>query len=327
MRDLLAIVIRCLAAAVSALLIACAAPAFAQELYLLNGITRDRAIGGDDSFAWVLDYSERLSEHFSYSLVYVNEGHLVGHHRDGLGAQLWAKTDLLDRRLSVAVGAGPYLYFDTAARPAPVVYADEHGVSMIYSLATTWHLNPRWGIQLRANYIAIPRSIDTTSFLVGIGYKFDARALPGASAPWSAGGRNVNEVTAYLARTYVNNFEAETAAGQALEYRRNLSRNVEWTLSAINEGNPGPLNRRGVMSEIWATRTVFDDRVTFGVGIGPYLSYDRRDNDRARLSGAVSLTASYRFPEHWVARATWHRVATDYHKDTDVFLIGAGYRW
>jgi hypothetical protein len=28
----------------------------------------------------------------------------------------------------------------------------------------------------------------------------------------------------------------------------------------------------------------------------------------------------------WVARATWHRVATDCQKDGDVFLIGAGYR-
>jgi hypothetical protein len=46
---------------------------------------------------------------------------------------------------------------------------------------------------------------------------FDARALPGSSAPWSAGGRNVSEISPYLACTFVNNFEAETAPGQALE--------------------------------------------------------------------------------------------------------------
>jgi hypothetical protein len=41
----------------------------------------------------------------------------------------------------------------------------------------------------------------------------------------------------------------------------------------------------------------------------------------------VSITGSIKIPGNLIARATWHRVATRYDRDTDVFLLGAGLRW
>ena len=67
--------------------------------------------------------------------------------------------------------------------------------------------------------------------------------------------------------------------------------------------------------------------MTLGAGIGPYLGHDEGDNDGSRLSGVVSFTATYRISRDWLARVTWHRVITDYDKDSDVILIGAGYNW
>jgi hypothetical protein len=64
-----------------------------------------------------------------------------------------------------------------------------------------------------------------------------------------------------------------------------------------------------------------------GIGLGPYLAYDSKDNGSTRLSGVVSITGSLKLPGSLIARATWHRVATRYDRDTDVFLLGAGYRW
>ena len=41
----------------------------------------------------------------------------------------------------------------------------------------------------------------------------------------------------------------------------------------------------------------------------------------------VSLSARYRFTPQWHARVTWNRVFADYDRDTDVLLIGAGYKF
>jgi len=303
-------------------------PACGQELSILTGVTKEIPTN-DNSFAWVADYSEPINKIFSYSLVYVNEGHLIDHHRDGMGGQIWAGYSLTPK-WSVKVGWGPYLYFDTAAKPAPVIAGDDHGIGAITSLATTFQYSKHWGLELRANRILTKNSIDTTSIVAGLRYQYDASVLPGSSAGadwWRIDSQTPNEVTVYAGRTYVNNFESETATAYGMEYRRNLSRHLEWTAGALREGNPGPIDRTGVMSEIWGTRTVLNNHAVLGVGIGPYIGYDSRDNDRARLSGVLSITGAVKLPGNLVARATWHRVATSYNRDTDVFLFGVGYRW
>ena len=94
----------------------CARPAAAGELFGFFGGMKDTSTK-DGSYAWSMEYRESLGEHFAASLVYLNEGHPPNHHRDGHGAMLWARTNLLDRRLSLAVGAGPYYYFDTTEPP------------------------------------------------------------------------------------------------------------------------------------------------------------------------------------------------------------------
>ncbi|MDB5808562.1 MAG: hypothetical protein JWN94_684 [Betaproteobacteria bacterium] len=304
-----------------------ALPAGAQQLSILSGVTKER-VSHDDSFAYVADYSEPLTKLFSYSLVYVNEGHLFDHHRDGMGAQLWAGFNITPR-WSVKAGTGPYLYFDTAARPG-VVFADNHGIGLISSVATNYQFTKHWAVELRANRILTNKSIDTTSIVAGVGYTFDAAVLPGSAegaAAWQSDRLKPNEVTVYVGHTYVNNFESETSTAYELEYRRNLSRHIDWTVAALREGAPGPINRSGALTEIWATRALLNDRVSIGVGVGPYLAYDSKDNDRTRLTGVLSLTASMKIPGNLIARATWHRVTTRNDRDTDVFLIGAGYRW
>jgi hypothetical protein len=52
-----------------------------------------------------------------------------------------------------------------------------------------------------------------------------------------------------------------------------------------------------------------------------------RAEEDERLSGIVTLTASYRFDPHWFARLSWNRIVTGYDRDTDVILLGGGYRF
>jgi hypothetical protein len=45
------------------------------------------------------------------------------------------------------------------------------------------------------------------------------------------------------------------------------------------------------------------------------------------VSGVVSLTMSYQLVEHVAARFNWHRIVTDYNRDTDIVLFGLGIRF
>jgi hypothetical protein len=42
---------------------------------------------------------------------------------------------------------------------------------------------------------------------------------------------------------------------------------------------------------------------------------------------AQELTFSVRLSEHWVIRTVFDRVTSNYNRDSDIFLMGLGYRW
>ena len=42
---------------------------------------------------------------------------------------------------------------------------------------------------------------------------------------------------------------------------------------------------------------------------------------------AQELTFSVRLSERWVLRTVFDRVTTNYNRDSDIFLVGLGYRW
>jgi len=49
--------------------------------------------------------------HAAISFSYINKGHQPNHYRDGLAAQIWGRTPLLDQRLSLALGVGSFTLF------------------------------------------------------------------------------------------------------------------------------------------------------------------------------------------------------------------------
>jgi hypothetical protein len=313
----------------AALLLAQLAPGHssAQQFSVMGGAVREHG-WNDDAKSYALEYSAPLTKTFSYSVGYLNEGHVTDHHRDGIGAQLWAGLNLTNSWV-VKAGVGPYVYFDTAAKPGNT-YADDHGLGVIASVATSYQLTQRWGVELRANRVMTSRSVDLTSALVGVNYTFDApgaATAKGSSSTWQSYSQKPNELAVLAGQTWVNNFESETATAFHVEYRRSLSRNFDWTAGVVREGAPGPLNRTGILSQLWAVRPFWNDRATIGIGLGPYLARDSKDDDRTRLSAGVSFTGSVMLTNNFLVRATWNRIATQYDRDTDVILIGAGLRW
>jgi hypothetical protein len=306
----------------------------AQELSLFAGGIQESG-PREHSYAWALDYRHGLGEHAAITFSWLNEGHVTDHHRDGQAVQLWGRANLLGRRLSLAAGLGPYRYYDTTRLLPGATFSDAHGWGAVYSLAATYYTDSRWLYELRANRIIASNSINTTSVLFGVGYQLDPPPSRGPLTETAPQGRKTtnNEFTAFLGQTIVNSFNSERDTARAVEYRRGLSEHIDWTASWINEGDARIVRRNGLVTQLWAVRESFDDRLAIGIGLGPYFAIDRHNPPATaqahdvRISAIFTASAALRLGARFSLRGSWNRVLTDYNRDTDIVLVGIGYRF
>ncbi|WP_260854210.1 porin family protein [Paraburkholderia sp. BCC1886] len=306
----------------------------AQEFSLFGGASQMRST---HTYTWALNYQEGLGPYFAASFSWLNEGHVPNHHRDGQLLQLWGRLPVGSPQFVVQAGVGPYRYFDTTTpRDAPAgEYSNIHGWGVVYSVRAAYYASSRWVAQLQLNRVHVQRGPDASSVMVGIGYQLDAPGTPGPRDWASSSTQKVtnNEVAVYLGDTIVNSTGSPSALSGALEYRRGLMKYLDVTLGYLHEGNHAVARRDGLTSQLWATRAFFDDRFTLGLGVGAY--YALRENENGddnssgmrKLSGLVTMAASYRLGEHWDARVEWNRVVTRYDRDSDVIFAGLGYRF
>lgn len=287
------------------------------------------------SYSWQLDYRQNFTQYFAASFAYINEGHVPGHHRDGDALQVWGALPFNNGRVSLSLGAGVYYFYDT--QPAP--FGDSlnvHGTAPIYSLVLTNYFSNRWFGRITVNRIAPSSEIQTTTASVGLGYWFgqDLRPKPGelGDAPAMTEYVTENEIIAYGGQSIVNTLFSEKARAFALEYRRGLANHLDWTLSAIYEGDPHIIRRNGLATQVWAVNTFYNRKVFVGAGIGPYFFLDHRhpqhqENFPAAIAPIVTLTLGWQLSEHWITRLAWNRVITSNSRDSDIILLGLGYRW
>ena len=308
------------------------APALAQEFYVLGGVVNSKNLAARSN-SWQLEYMLNLNKYFDASLSYLNEGHLSNHHRDGDSLQLWTHTDLFDKRISLALGAGPYYFYDSTTGASTGSYVDDHGFGGMMSLAAIYHMDSRWLLQLRMNWVKIGNNFDTVSATAGIGYQLEplSEQPPDENLHDDTTTSDSNTVTLYLGQTVLNSLEHSEGVAGSIEYRKGLYRYLDWTAAWLYEGNPSLLRRNGGITQLWAVRPFLDDRMRLGAGLGIYIPIDDRtglfrgENKSKLVSGVFSMTASYRFYPHLETRFTWHRILTDYNMDADVFLGGIGY--
>jgi len=315
------------------LILAC--PCYAQELNLLAGAMRDSA-SQQSSYAWALDYRHGLGENLDFTLSWLNEGHVTDHHRDGQSAQLWGRTNVWDRHLSLAVGAGPYRYYDTTGATTGTGFTDAHGWGGIFSVAATYYTDGPWLFELRANRVITHDSIDTTSVLAGVGYQLERPPTPGpyAVAPHQTENTTPgSELTVLVGQTIVNSFQSDRNTAQAIEYRRGVSTHLDWTLSLLNEGDNRLIRRNGLITQLWLAHAYFNDRLALSAGVGPYFAIDKRrppvagEATNVPVSAMVTVSAALRLSSRWSLRTEWDRVASHYNRDADVVLAGLGYRF
>jgi hypothetical protein len=324
--------VNCTLAFAAAALYLGASPASAQEFALYTGpLTGEHT----HSYAWSIDYTEGFGQYLAGSITWLNEGHIPDHHRDGQLVQVWGRLPLAQRRFVVALGVGPYRYFDTEGAEQGQGYSNTHGWGVVYSARATWYSAQRWTANLQLNHVQVANGPSTTAIMLGIGYQLDAPQTPGVrdfALPRTQKVTN-NEVTLMAGVTILNSLESQSSVAEAIEYRRGLTNYLDATLGYLHEGHGSDARRDGATAQLWLTRGFFDEHLTLGIGAGLYAavhhgnSNEDRDTGDGILSGLVSVSASYRVTQHWSARVMWNRVVTRYSRDTDVILGGIGYRF
>ena len=306
--------------------------AFAGEISVLGGYGwtyKPFDKPAERTYAWQIQYMEGLGEHFAYSLSYLNQGHFISHHRDGNAANLWVRTNLFDRQLSLGLGVGGVFYYDTEEPANGGPAQDVHGWGTMASVAATWYTKSRLFYQLQGYWIRGNNSFNTLSALAGIGYQLDAPPSEGPNVKGIHQSENTtdNELTVFGGETVVNIPGDGHSGAFSLEYRRGLWRYLEWTAGALYEGKSSLIDRYGLTTELWLAKKFLDDRISLGLGVGPYFALDRQNSNKLRYPIIFSTTGSFRVTQNWLIRATWDRIITNYDRDTDIFLGGIGYRF
>ena len=188
---------------------------------------------------------------------------------------------------------------------------------------------------MRANQVVADGGFNTLSIFAGVGYQLEAPASPGPVAIPATYSEDTtaNQLTLYLGNSVVNSFSSERGIASAIEYRYGIATHVDLSIAWLFESDQRLIRRNGVVSQFWLARDFLSHRLALSVGAGIYVAIDRYrqsqpgEGGEKSVSGIISTSASYRFNRHWLTRILWNRIATNYNRDTDIYLIGLGYRY
>ncbi len=230
--------------------------AAAQDLSLLAGVTKT-AVSNSSSYAWQLEFRETFYRYFAFSGSYLNEGHVTGHKRDGLAAQLWGRIPLFHQRISLDIGGGPYRYFDTQA-VAGGGFVDASGWGGIVSASATLYTKSPWFARVMVNHIDVPNKLGTNMYVLGLGYHLweeqpEPPDKPGSPPDTDQPKPDItgDEVTFSFGQTVVNSYQDQKGYGGGIEFRKGIMEHVDWTLSWLNVGDVLVNRRNGLGTQLW----------------------------------------------------------------------------
>jgi hypothetical protein len=286
---------------------------------------------GANTYSWGIEYREPFSSHFSGSFLWLNEGHLPNNHRDGQAVQVWWRSVAEPRGLVFDLGLGPYRYYDTHFTDAGSGYEDKHGWGGVASASVDWYFRNNWFVFLRANQVVTQEKYDTTSQVLGFGYRF--ASLIKAAEEYGADGHEPSsshwEFAGLLGQRIANTDHSESGLAEAVDVRYRLSEHFIASASLIS-GQDTTLDwRAGFAAEIWLEQHL-TPRFTVAAGAGAFIVSEDDNLANAQspsnLEAVVSVSLAYAVTPHWIARCVWHRLGTGDDHDADIWLLGIGYK-
>lgn len=253
-----------------------------------------------------------ISEHAAFGAIYYNEGHPENNHRDGYALVAWYRQSLT-QNLTAEVGTGPYYSMNTTNING--IQFNDKNLGALVALAIRYRLEGS-NVYLRAqyNHVVAPGSFSTNTFLVGV--QADMGTTQKSSTPsdvvWSL----------WVGPSHTTQSDASVATGYQLELQKRITENINYSVSAISEGNTILSNRKGVMGQIWYNTATRDGwRVDFGAG--PYIAHDTGEGgNENKVLAVVSVRLNKEITKSTKVGVTFHRVVSGNSRDQDIFMIG-----
>lgn len=255
--------------------------------------------------------------------VYTNDGHLTNNHRDGFALQGWYAWDLSDR-LELQAGMGPYANMNNTTLNRG--RENRFRVGLFTTVALKWHpFESGWYLRSQLTNTLVPGSFNSNAILFGAGYDFISTSdierptrLKADLSVWSGASR-----TTQLGAQ-------QTSGAVQIEAQYILDQPSAWwqpaaySVAFLSEGDTGLIHRRGFPLQAW-WRTP-PDTFTFSFGLGPYIAYDTYRETPLTAMGILSIRAAYKvldMPSSSIEAAFMYtRVASFYHRDQDIFMLG-----
>jgi hypothetical protein len=303
-------------------------PVFGQEVSFLAGATQTE---DHSTYNWQLDYHQQLDRRFAASLAWINEGHVVGHRRDGATAQLWVEQPWA-RRWRFGAAVGPYLYFDTEPNDGDRGYGDHHGLG-VAATAGAWYR--AWGaldLQLRLTGLWAQGDYNTHSIMLGAGYSF-AHLLERTRPAGDEGSGGVDwfdgrqQISAFAGVSTLNSLAIRNWSTYGLDYQYGFN---SWLSAAgtafIDRGTHSPHNRIALQTRIF--HRVADSPLTLSAGMGASLTLvESGTPSQETVEGLLLLRAGWNITRRLSLEASWFRTFTQDDHDLDIMLGGIAWRF
>jgi hypothetical protein len=242
---------------------------------------------------------------FDGSFSYINEGHPIGHHRDGVMVQGWTRM-LVGSKLHLSVGAGPYFYNDTVVGPSP----STNGLGFVTTFDVKYDVSKKFSVGARINEATVAKGPNTTSLLCGIDYR-----LPDKEDKLSAEGKNQ---IAFLTLGIPGDISALGSISQ-FRFDRVITDHIEAV--AVNFFGRS-FKEKGTAAEACATNEFGNFKT--GICAGPYY-----DHQKAGMVDIASLFGDYNFKNTpWSVMIIFDRTSNlGGGRGIDATCCGIGYKF
>lgn len=266
----------------------------------------------------VFGFRKAMGENVDLDFLYYNEGTAKDYHRDGPAVMRWSKK-VVTKDLSIQAGAGPYLSMNTTSMNGE--QENEKKIGALVALAALYRIHgTHFYLKAQATGSIVPGSDGTGTIYFGAGYEFNEAPTSDDDGSYAFSMLGGNSQT--------TREHSSMAKGFQVEVRKLEHGHRGYSVSITREGDSGVTDRKGVAAQVWYVIPTADDKWTFNVAAGPYVTYDKRETltQKIRTSLLASMEVSRRLNKSTDVVIRFNRAISTNDKDQDMFFVGLRFK-
>jgi len=249
---------------------------------------------------------------------YLNEGHLVNHHRDLLGGLASYRIPIW-KNLSSEVEMGPVLTFDTTTQNQK--QTDDKNFGMLVSVALLYNvgfLGEHTDIRFEWNRIIVPTTYNSNIYLIGIDFSLD-----GSSAKDTYDGYSI---TTMLSHFKTNIGSSSSTLSESVDVKKILNKDWSASVGLVHQRDDENTSRSIALTSMFWRDFSLTEALQISTGAGIYYAQNKLDDSSSPVNAIISIQPSYRLSKdsRWSIVGRFSRVVNPTGKNFDADIFGIG---